>query len=271
MNKYVIITWPESQDLFEQPWFDECHLVNDDQGLENFGSSAYFVPENRVNEMKSENVSDFIEMVPVEGGTFQFQDEITVIVSNFMIGKYPVTQKQWVEIMGNNPSYFKGDDLPVESVSWDDVHAFLKKLNERFPGNNFRLPSEAEWEYAARGGRLSKGYEYAGSNNLEEVGWYGENSGNNTHPVGLKKANELGLYDLSGNVWEWCEDNWHNSKQYKLDYKGVRNPDGAPKGGSRVVRGGSWVSDPFVCRSSFRDGRYPYVMRYNYGVRLARH
>lgn len=136
---------------------------------------------------REEAAQAFIEMVPVKGGPFQFGGEHTVTVPDFEIGKYPVTQKQWREIMGNNPSHFNGDDLPVENISWDDAQVFINKLNERFPGRHFRLPGEAEWEYAARGGRLSKGYEYAGSNKLDEVGWYNENSGNKTHPVGQKK------------------------------------------------------------------------------------
>lgn len=224
-----------------------------------------------------------MEMVPVQGGAFQFGDKIKVTVSDFMIGKYPVTQKQWQEIMGNNPSYFKGDDLPVESVSWEDAQAFIKKLNERFPGNHFRLPSEAEWEYAARGGRLSKGYEYAGSNDLNDVGWYWENSGdkplsgewnwdkiekNNgcTHPVGQKKANELGLYDMCGNVWEWCAD-WYGD--YPTSQQ--NNPKGPEKGVFRVLRGGSCYSLDYLGRLSNRSRLYPYLRLGDIGFRLARH
>ena len=208
-----------------------------------------------------------LNMVPVKGGTFRFGDKHTVTVSDFMIGKYPVTQQQWREIMGNNPSHFKGDDLPVESVSWEDAQAFIQKLNERFPGHDFRLPSEAEWEYAARGGQLSKGYEYAGSNNLEEVGWYWGNSGKKTHPVGLKKANELGLYDMTGNVWEWCEDDWHDN------YQGISTDGRAWKSGDAsdetVLRGGSWYSIDDLCRVAIRyrnvrDDRFNF-----FGFRLA--
>ncbi|HRK83150.1 MAG TPA: SUMF1/EgtB/PvdO family nonheme iron enzyme [Saprospiraceae bacterium] len=229
--------------------------------------------EKEEQKRREEAVQAFIEMVPVEGGPFQFGGEHTVTVPDFEIGKYPVTQKQWREIMGNNPSRFKGDDLPVESVNWDDVKAFIQKLNERFPGRHFRLPSEAEWEYAARGGRLSKGYEYAGSNKLDEVGWYWENSGdkplsgewdrkkiekNNcrTHPVGHIKANELGIHDMSGNVWEWCADDWH------ADYKGAPTDgsawvDSPQRGSFRVLRGGSWGDFAGDCRVSYRGSFSP--------------
>jgi len=162
------------------------------------------------------------EMVYVEGGTFTmggtseqgsdaFDDEKPthrVTLSAFHIGKYEVTQGLWREVMGSNPSLNKaGDDYPVERVSWEDCQEFVRKLNAR-TGLKFRLPTEAEWEYAARGGRKSRGYKYSGSNSLGDVAWYEANSGGGTHPVGRKSPNELGLYDMSGNVWEWCQD-WY--------------------------------------------------------------
>ncbi|HDP98542.1 MAG TPA: hypothetical protein ENN22_05075, partial [bacterium] len=155
------------------------------------------------------------DMVFVAGGTFmmgsnEYDNEKPihkVYVDDFYIGKYEVTQKQWFEIMGSNPSRFKGDNLPVERVSWNDVQEFIRKLNAK-TGGNFRLPTEAEREYASRGGSRSAHFKYSGSNNVDNVAWYDNNSGRKTHPVGTKQPNELGLYDMSGNVWEWCSD-WY--------------------------------------------------------------
>ena len=184
-------------------------------------------------------------------------------------------QSEWEAVMGSNPSYFKGADLPVEGVSWSDCHEFIRRLNA-LTGLNFKLPTEAQWEYAARGGRLSKGYKYSGSNNLGEVGWYWENSGDRvltgkwewekvdrnhcrTHRVGEKQPNELGLYDMSGNVYEWCED-WYGN--YSSDSQ--RDPLGATSGSSRVYRGGSWFNVAWFCRVSLRyyyspGDRYSYL------------
>lgn len=190
-----------------------------------------------------------------------------ITVKDFYIGKYLVTQAQWRAVMGSNPSNNKGcDNCPVENVSWNDVHEFLKKLNA-LTGQQFRLPTEAEWEYAARGGHQSKGYLYSGSNNLDEVGWYSENSGGKTHPVGQKKPNELWLYDMSGNVLEWCEDDWHDGY------------DGAPTDGRawigslrdpfRVNRGGSWQLSPRFCRAASRIGSNLALRDNSIGFRLA--
>lgn len=155
-------------------------------------------------------------------------------IRDFFIGKYPVTQEQWIEIMDYNPSYFKGDDHPVERVSWDDVQEFLKRLNNKYPGHNYRLPTEAEWEYAAKGGIASKGYAFSGSDDVNEVGWYYNNSDKRTHPVGELKPNELGIYGMSGNVWEWCD-----SESYY------------------VVQGDSWYFISTDCRSSKQYSWYP--------------
>ena len=189
-----------------------------------------------------------------------------VEVSSFEIGKYEVTQKVWAAVMGANPSDFQGcAQCPVEQVSWDDIQAFLRKLNAE--GGRYRLPSEAEWEYAARGGRQSRGYEHAGSNNPNAVAWYEDNSGEKTHRVGQQQANELGLHDMSGNVWEWVQDCWN------------ANYAGAPSNGrawtrgdcsSRVLRGGSWYSIPRDLRSANRF-RFSSGFRSSFfGFRIAR-
>lgn len=214
------------------------------------------------------------DMVFVQGGIFKMgspdndpeafdweKPQHRVTIQDFYIGKYPVTQKFWFEVMGNSPSQFQGDDLPVEQVSWDDCQEFLIKLNTQLPGRNFRLPSEAEWEYAARGGRKSKGYKYAGSNNINEVAWYDHNSGSNTHPVGQKKPNELGLSDMSGNVWEWVTDDWHDN-YHDAPTNGQAWLGTYIKGTYRVCRGGSWLHHSLSSRVTFRsriksDSKYP--------------
>lgn len=167
--------------------------------------------------------------------------------SSFYICKYEVTQKLWVEVMGDNPSQRQGDDLPVEQVNWNDCQMFIGKLN-KLTGKNYRLPTEAEWEYACRGGKYSKGYAYSGSNDIEEVAWYDGNSEDRTHPVGQKKPNELGLYDMSGNVWEWCQD--------LLEY-------------SRVCRGGSWIHNARNCDPSLRNETPQSFTINSLGLRLA--
>ena len=202
-------------------------------------------------------------MVFVKGGTFQMgnndgeADEKpvhSVTLSDFYIGKYEVTQTEWAKVMGSNPSYFKNcNQCPVERVNWDDIQEFLKKLNAQNPGKNYRLPTEAEWEYAARGGNLSKGYKYAGSNTLTEIGWHRDNSGKKTHAVGGLKANELGLHDMSGNVWEWCSD-WYDEKYYEQFHKKTAVNPGGPAGKDYpVLRGGSWNNEYARCSLTDRS------------------
>ena len=205
-----------------------------------------------------------IEMIYVEGGTFEmgkieeqdgdvYDDEKPlhkVTLSNYYIGKYEVTQELWKTVIGNNPSCFKGDKRPVENVSWNDCQNFIKELNS-LTGKTFRLPTEAEWEYAAKGGNKSKGFIYSGSNNIEDVGWYEKNSRNETHEVGRKKANELGIYDMSGNVWEWCID-WYGP--YGSEKQ--TNPKGPHLGSYRVFRGGSWDFNAYYNKVSFRNYNY---------------
>ena len=218
-----------------------------------------------------------IDMVYVAGGTFtmgatseQGSDAYdwekpahSVTLSSYYIGKYEVTQKLWKAVMGSNPSSFKGDNLPVESVSWNDVQEFLRKLNA-MTGKNYRLPTEAEWEFAARGGNKSRGYKYSGSDNLGSVAWDYENSGSRTHAVGTKSSNELGIYDMSGNVWEWCQD-WSGS----YSSSSQRNPKGPNSGGSRVYRGGCWEITGWGCRVSFRYHSTPDYRLSSLGFRLA--
>ena len=217
-----------------------------------------------------------IDMVKVKSGTFKMGatsemlnscvDEKPVhkviLTNNYYMGKYEVTQALWQEVMGSNPSYFKGDNLPVEQVSWNDCQEFINKLNS-ITGRKFRLPTEAEWEYAARGGKKSRGYQYSGSSNISDVAWYTDNSGSKTHPVGTKQSNELGLYDMTGNVWEWCQD-WCSSYVSSSQ----RNPTGAVSGAGRVYRGGSWNSVAVSCRSSYRGNHIPGARNYYLGLRL---
>ena len=215
-------------------------------------------------------------MVYVEGGTFTMgatseqkkpdDDEKPthrVSLSSFYIGKYEVTQALWKAVMGSNPSRFEGDNLPVENVSWNDCQTFLRKLNA-MTGKNFRLPTEAEWEYAVRGGNRSRGYQYSGSNVLSDVAWYDDNSGSKTHNVGTKAPNELGIYDMSGNVWEWCQD-----RKGSYSSSAQTNPKGPSSGSSRVYRGGSWGSGAWLCRVAFRDNYTPGSRGNGLGLRLA--
>jgi formylglycine-generating enzyme required for sulfatase activity len=186
-----------------------------------------------------------------------------VCVDSFWMGKYELTQGQWKKVMGENPAKLKkGDDYPVESVSWDDTKTFITKLNEK-SGENYRLPTEAEWEYACRANSSSK---YCGGDNLDAVAWYSKNSGgDSTHPVGRKQANAFGLHDMSGNVWEWCFDRY-NSEYYASSPKD--NPQGSKSGGNRILRGGSCFCDALYCRAVYRFSYQPGYLNGNIGFRL---
>ena len=220
-------------------------------------------------------------MVMVSGGTFQMgakAEEIfdedpdpdwalpvhQVTLSDYYIGETEVTQELWKAVMGSNPSYFKtSNQLPVEKVSWNDCQTFIKKLNQ-LTGKQFRLPTEAEWEFAARGGNLSQGYKYSGSDGIGSVAWYLENSGSKTHKVGTKSPNELGIFDMSGNVAEWCKD-WDG------DYSSnpQTNPSGPSSGIKRIHRGGRWDSEAWRCRVYKRGCFTTNETLDNLGLRLA--
>jgi formylglycine-generating enzyme required for sulfatase activity len=215
----------------------------------------------------------------VKGGCFQMGDTFgdgvgdekpvhEVCVDDFFIGKYEVTQAEWEAVMGSNPSNFKqcGGNCPVEQVSWDDIQDFIRKRNSQ-TGKKYRLPTEAEWEYAARSG--GKNEKYSGGSDLAGVAWYGGNSGGKTHPVGQKKLNELGIYDMSGNVWEWVADwyDWYDEKYYRNSSKD--NPQGPRSGQYRSLRGGSWNNNPLHVRAAFRNRNDPANRNYSNGFRLA--
>jgi formylglycine-generating enzyme required for sulfatase activity len=201
------------------------------------------------------------EMVKVEGGTFLmgctsdqeddcYKDEKPahkVTLTSFNISKYEITQEQWNSVMGTNPlKNSRGGKYPVRNISWNDAQEFCSRLSAK-TGKQYRLPTEAEWEYAARGGNQSRGYKYSGSDNINDVGWYDYNSGGNIHPIGRKLPNELGIYDMSGNVWEWCCDKY---VEYSISEQ--EDPVATKASSVFVARGGSWAASELLCRVSFR-------------------
>ncbi|MDZ7878180.1 MAG: SUMF1/EgtB/PvdO family nonheme iron enzyme [Saprospiraceae bacterium] len=249
--------------------------------------------DNKITENHPQTFKDSplaFNMIAIEGGTFDMGSEDyadekpvhKVTLTDYWLCEHPVTQAVWEYIMGSNPSHFKGANRPVENVSWDDiadkknVNNFLSKLNKdtegsRPPRTEYRLPTEAQWEYAAKGGKYWRAYpfEYSGSDKLNEVGWYDENSHNETKPVGLKTPNLLGLYDMSGNVWEWCAD-WYDSDFYeKCEKQGtVENPCNDVEGSNRVFRGGSYFHDAQYCRPTYRSNYTPSIRNFDIGFRL---
>ncbi len=225
----------------------------------------------RILEQLSES-----ELVRVAGGEYLMGTEDAsereqpvhwVRLADFYMGKHLVTQGFWKSVTGHTPSQFKGDKHPVNNVSWENVQQFLTSLNDK-TGQSFRLPSESEWEYAARGGRYSQDYIYAGSDKLSQVGWYVDNSNDETHEVGLLLPNELGLYDLSGNVWEWCADDWHSNYE-GAPADGSAWIDRPDRGSGRVLRGGSYFYSAENCRPTIRRRNTPDNRNGLIGFRLA--
>jgi formylglycine-generating enzyme required for sulfatase activity len=279
--------WRCNEEL--ENWMDTCPACGESVNEGEADRKTMEEKDTSENEVKITENSQFVF---VEGGTFQMgstkgndneKPVHTVTVSSFNISKYQVTQKEWQEVMGNNPSKFKGENLPVESVSWYEAVDYCNKrslkegLTSAYRGsdnsitcdwnaNGYRLPTEAEWEFAAKGG--TKDYlttEYSGSNNVDAVAWYVVNSGKSAQPVGMKKANILGIHDMSGNVWEWCWDRYGNYLS-----ESQTDPRGPISGTSRVARGGSWYHTYKFARSAYRTSRSPSDRTYDYGFRLVR-
>jgi formylglycine-generating enzyme required for sulfatase activity len=213
-----------------------------------------------------------MKFVKIPAGTFMMgsnglnQNEQPVhyvtISSAFYMATTTVTQKQWRAVMGNNPSYFKGANRPVENVSWDDAQEFIERMNQREPDKGYRLPTEAEWEYACRAGTTGECY-----GDLDAIAWYDGNSGGATHPVGQKQPNAWGLYDMNGNVWQWCQD-WFGENYYGSSP--ATDPQGPSMGPFRVFRGGAWSFLASCVRSANRSGFYPGGRTSLLGFRLVR-
>lgn len=283
-TKTIVSSGKEYSAKFEEIYDILVSSVNDiELSAESLPDTAYNAPsstpaveEMSYNENKpsveEKNILDLKDFVLVNGGSFfmgatseqkNYADESEypareVEVKTFLIGKYEVTQDLWCAVMGSNPSDHVGDKLPVENVSWLDVQEFISKLNQ-MTGNqfSFRLPTEAEWEYAARGGQSSSGRVYSGSDTLSEVGFYESNSDSQSHPVGILAPNELGIYDMSGNVWEWCQDTYGSYSE--------KTEDGIVKS----YRGGSWLNEDTYCRVSMRGSAAQDLKSRTRGFRLA--
>lgn len=263
---------PDENDLAD--WIQKCRIALEKSTVK--GNIVRLPEKEDITGRKNNSLA--VEMVFVKGGTFMMgatqeqgseaeSDEKPahrVTVSDFYIAKYEVTQASWKQVMGNNPSHFRGDDLPVDHVSWDEIQVFLNKINA-LTGKKFRLPTEAEWEYAARGGVYNKGYKFSGSDDLNRVAWYDDNSAGTTHSVGGKSPNELGIYDMTGNVWEWCEDKYDGNYYSESPMK---DPKAQPAVYDYVVRGGGWNAFSFFCRVSNRDSKAPEDRSDNQGFRL---
>ena len=267
--------------------------INDDGAVDL--SDVSFLINYILNPPQQDSIQTFtvngvsFEMIAVEGGTFTMgataeqgsdvdRDESPthqVTLSSYMIGKTEVTQELWEAVMGKslsqiaselgNSTYGEGANYPMYYVSWKDCQAFITKLNA-LTGKNFRLPTEAEWEFAARGGINSQGFKYSGSNTVDDVAWYFDTSSSTTHPVATKAPNELGIYDMSGSVYEWCND-WYSRSYYTSESQ--TNPTGPNSGSARMCRGGSWLTNARYCRVSFRFSYDPTHRSGHLGLRLA--
>ena len=259
-----------------------CGDDDNDEGVQNSSSDQNGGNNGGSNDSGSENVFPgkvytvngvSFKMIAVKGGTFQMGSDDgyewekpvhRVTLSDYYIGETEVTQELWSAVMGSNPSRFSGNmQCPVEMVSWNDCQTFISKLNE-LTGATFRLPTEAQWEFAARGGNNSQGYIYSGSNTIDDVAWYTSNSSSTTHPVKTKAPNELGIYDMSGNVLEWCSD-WYGSYSSAAQ----TDPTGSSTGSNRVRRGGSWFDFATDCRVASRSIYTPSLSSSLLGLRLA--
>ena len=282
---------------FEMPDFDKfqkVYLKDVCEKSQNANEEEYTVEDGQLEQEESTELSFHIgevsfNMEKVEGGTFvmgaQSDDEDgdnydsdadedaspvhEVSLSDYYIGETSVTQELWEAVMNGNPSVCDGNDNPVDNVNWDDCQTFIKKINKvlcnQLPnGYEFRLPTEAQWEFAARGGNLSVDYKYSGGDDIDEVAWYDDNSDEGTQPVKKKDANELNLYDMSGNVWEWCQDWFDDYREYSRT-----DPEGPSYGTARVMRGGSWNNSFLDCMVTFRGNDFPDKRYSNVGFRLA--
>jgi len=251
-------------------------LIPSDSRMPGFREKVTAMPGPKKAETYDLGGGVKLEMILIRPGSFMmgsdkgYSDEKPVhkvkITKPFYMGKFEVTQAQYQAVMGSNPSSFKGEvNLPVETVNWNDCQEFLKKLNEKIPGKDFRLPTEAEWEFACRAGSITEYCFGDSENNLGEYAWFASNSGQKTHPVGGKKPNAWGLYDMHGNVWEWCND-YFGDKYYESIP--AEDPKGADSGALRILRGGSWYFDPRICRSALRFRYDPPGCHVNFGFRV---
>ena len=258
----------------EKPYCGDCfskhqELIRQERERREAAERARLAEEKKkesTREIIENSIGMKLKLIPA--GEFMMGDSSkhkVKLTKPFYIGIYPVTQKEWQKVMGSNPSYFKGDDLPVEQVSWHDCQEFIGALNKKEGGWKYRLPTEAEWEYACRAGSTTRFCYGDDDSRLGEYAWYDANSNKKTHPVGIKRPNAWGLHDMHGNLWEWCED-WYG------DYPSgeVTDPTGPSSGSARVDRGGSWNRPAGRCTSANRNRRDPANRGYYLGVRLAR-